>query len=238
MGQRRVNWYEPLEELTRTTGKGATSTLCSFLTLSMCALSAGRYEALYLEEVKQWNDAQHLLMTETLANLIGAMETAPYTDLLGEVYTEWSWNKDKQRTGEYYTPQHICDLMAQITMGAPPKERPITMCKPACGSGRMILAGAKCLSQQGVNPNEMWVQATDLSKYACYMTFINTTFWGIPAQVIHGNSLSLETFATFENTFWYPLAQDKLEPDNKTLKQPSIKLGGESVQVSLFEDAA
>jgi hypothetical protein len=39
----------------------------------------------------------------------------------------------------------------------------------------------------------------DINPVACDMTFINTTLWGIPCTVIHGNTLSLQTWAQWVN---------------------------------------
>src|SRR5580698_3353560 len=54
------------------------------------------------------------------------------------------------------------------------------------------------------------VTAIDINRTACDMAFINTTLWGIPARIIHGNSLSLECWAAWSNIHyiapWLPLA--------------------------------
>jgi hypothetical protein len=34
------------------------------------------------------------------------------------------------------------------------------------------------------------------------MAFVNTTLWGIPTRIIHGNSLSLECWAAWSNIHW------------------------------------
>jgi len=229
-------WHQPLEQLADKTGRGCSSTLTSFLALTVCALSAGAREEMYVEEAARWAKDVLTLMSQALALLVEAMERHPFADLLGEVYTEWSWSKDKQRTGEYYTPQPVCDLMARMMITDIPDKRPITLSEPACGSGRMILASAKVLADNGVSPSALWVEARDLSKAACFMTFINTTLWGIPCRVIHSNTLSLEAFGTYENIFWYPLPQ-RPEETMKVL-EPVIRLGGKGVQGSLFDDAA
>lgn len=52
--------------------------------------------------------------------------------------------------------------------------------------------------------------AIDVNRTACHMTFVNTTLWGIPTRVIHGNALSLECWAAWSNIHflapWLPLA--------------------------------
>jgi len=48
------------------------------------------------------------------------------------------------------------------------------------------------------------VQAIDISAVACDLCFINTTLWGIPTVVIHGNALSCETWSAWAN---FPMIQ-------------------------------
>ena len=81
-----------------------------------------------------------------------------------------------------------------------PPEGPVTLCEPACGAGAMILAYAKALSPE--NRCRLRVTAIDISKTACDMCFINTTLWAIPAEVIHGNTLSMKFFASWRNIHW------------------------------------
>ena len=46
--------------------------------------------------------------------------------------------------------------------------------------------------------------AIDISKTACDMTFINTTLWGIPTEVFHGDALAplSELRAGWRNIHW------------------------------------
>ena len=175
-----MSWTTPLEQLAREGGQGKSEILTSFLTLTLCTLSAGRQNDLLAEEAKRWNIAQLKLMSDALDQLINEMDANPYADLLGEVYTEWTWNKDKKRTGEYYTPQPVCEMMAMMIIGSPPEQRPITLCEPACGSGRMILASAKVLKKYGIAPQALWVQATDVSRYACFHDIYQYNSMGYP----------------------------------------------------------
>jgi hypothetical protein len=132
------------------------------------------------------------------------MEGRPFEDVLGGYYMEFALShKGQQWNGEFHTPKAICDLMAQITLGdvkSLPKDRPITVCEPACGAGAMILSlGQACPPEAR---RRLRVTAIDISRTACDMTFVNTTLWGIPTRVIHGNSLSLECWAAWSNIHW------------------------------------
>lgn len=92
--------------------------------------------------------------------------------------------------------------MARVIAGntPPPDEGPITLCEPACGAGAMILAYAQALPADA--RRRLRVTAIDISKVACDMCFINTTLWGIPTEVIHGDTLRMEFRASWRNIHW------------------------------------
>ena len=56
------------------------------------------------------------------------------------------------------------------------------------------------------------------------MAFINTTLWGIPTRVIHGNTLSMEWWAAWSNIHyiapWLPLALRIQTPEAKEQGKP------------------
>src|ERR1700689_5266140 len=61
------------------------------------------------------------------------------------------------------------------------------------------------------------VTAIDINRTACDMAFINTSLWGIPTRVIHGNSLSNEYWAAWSNIHyiapWLPYAVRSQTPE-------------------------
>jgi hypothetical protein len=69
------------------------------------------------------------------------------------------------------------------------------------------------------------------------MAFINTTLWGIPTRVIHGNSLSLECWAAWSNIHyicpWLPLALRSQSPEAKEQGAPPKPAEVERLRVSL-----
>jgi hypothetical protein len=140
------------------------------------------------------------------------MEALPFEDVIGGYYMEFALSqKGQQWNGEFHTPKPICDLMAQMTLGdmeSLPAEGPITVCEPACGAGAMILSIAQACTHEV--RRRLRVTAMDISRTACDMTFINTTLWGVPTRIIHGNTLSMECWAAWSNIHyiapWLPLA--------------------------------
>jgi hypothetical protein len=69
------------------------------------------------------------------------------------------------------------------------------------------------------------------------MAFINTTLWGIPTRVIHGNALSMECWAAWSNIHyimpWLPLALRARTPEAMEQGQPPRPAEVERIKVSL-----
>lgn len=211
----------------------------TFTCLAACALAAQTREAEYFEAIKGWKREELELFAEALGALTAEMETKPFEDILGGYYMEFVLStKGQQRHGEFHTPKPVCDLMAQIIMGDPaslPKEGSITVCEPACGSGAMILSiGQVCPPEAR---RRLRVTAIDISRTACDMAFINTTLWGIPTRVIHGDSLAMKYWAAWSNLHyiapWLPLAMRNQSPEAKEQGQPPKPAEAERIKASL-----
>jgi hypothetical protein len=128
---------------------------------------------------------------EAMAHLVMGLDRERY-DFLGCVASELellsSWN------GQFFTPKHVCDLMARMTMGEqqPDPDRRLTICEPACGAGAMAIATTNVLHEKGFMPWHYWLTAVDVDPKMFMATYIQLTLCGVPANVIWGNSLSLE----------------------------------------------
>lgn len=77
----------------------------------------------------------------------------PFTDILGPVYMELASHGSKQQLGQFFTPQPVAYMMAQMQMpeiGPNPAGGLWTVQDPACGSGVMLLSFAQSiLKDQG-----------------------------------------------------------------------------------------
>jgi hypothetical protein len=181
-----------------------SSVFSAFARFTACALAAQTREAEYLEEAKRWEKPELDVFAEALAALVLEMEHHPFEDRLRTCYMELALSKKGQQwNGEFHTPKHVCDLMARMTIGDSssfPAEGPITVCEPACGSGAMILSFAQACPPEV--RRRLRVTAIDINQTACDMAFVNTTLWGIPTRVIHGNTLSSEYWAAWSNIHW------------------------------------
>lgn len=179
---------------------GARETFASFCQLAACALAAGTREEEYLAAARRFDRAELDAFAQALALLVGAMEISPFEDLLGPAYMDSLGRQGQQWRGEFHTPAPVCRLMARLLVGdcsGLPATGPVTVCEPACGSGAMILALVEACPPE--LRRRLRVTAIDISRTACDMCFINTTLWGVPCRVHHGNALSLEFWAAWSN---------------------------------------
>ena len=96
-------------------GKSPSSVFTDFLDMVICALSLGQYEEEYLLIVKKYKREEVDLFCELLAELLIVMDNdgAGLKDALGEFYQQ---NLSNKKAGEFFTPPHVAELMAQMTM--------------------------------------------------------------------------------------------------------------------------
>lgn len=172
-----------------------------FLDMGWCAVAkltseperAEAFEARYLRTAKPYRREQ----MDGMARLLGMTALAcldDRRDFLGHVYEAEGFCEGKYG-GQYWTPEHVCRLMAGTTI-QPSPERPITTIgEPCCGSGRMVFAACAELESAGVDvPTRVWVEATDLDAACAHMTYLQMAYMKIPGVVRHANSLTLELF--------------------------------------------
>lgn len=163
-------------------------------------------EKLYLDTIAKYSPDEQKLFPEMFAELVKALEyeltwrNAP-ADVLGALFHELELhNKYK---GQFFTPQHVCDMMGAITFGDGLElfkdNSFISLCEPCCGSGAMILGFTRAMLELNFNYcTQLVVEATDIDLKCVYMTYLQLSLYGIPAVVIHGNTLTLEEWSR-----WY-----------------------------------
>ena len=126
-----------MEKLTRRYGVSAV--FSDFLTLLICAFSHGQREDEYLTIIRKYEKPEAYRFSEALAALTVEMtgDGTGMVDVLGAYFEE---HISHGHNGQFFTPQHICDMMARLMNPVKPLGR---ISDPACGSGRMLMAMAK-----------------------------------------------------------------------------------------------
>lgn len=160
-------------------------------------------EKQYLDTISKYTPDEQKLFPEMFAELVLALEyeltwrNAP-TDVLGTLFHELELhNKYK---GQFFTPQNVCDMMAQITLGDGDKllneKGFISLCEPCCGSGAMVLGFAGAMLEKDMNYcKQLVVLATDIDIKCVHMCYLQLSLYDIPAVVVHGNSLTIEEWS-------------------------------------------
>lgn len=110
-----------------------------------------------------------------------------YRDSLGDLFMECI---SHGANGQFFTPDHICELMARIT-----NDKGESVCDPTCGSGRFLLKALQH-SREG-DGQEPTLYGCDLDHLCARMTLLNICLNSGRGDVEWGNSLSLEIFKTY-----------------------------------------
>jgi hypothetical protein len=135
-------------------------------------------------------------------------------DFLGRLATELDLLDAK--LGQFITPYEVARLMAELALMDAREiiaERGfITLQEPASGAGGMVLAAADVLQKQGFDPQStLYVEATDVALLCFKMTYLQLAVRGVPATVIRGNSLSLESFESARTPAFLPFLRQHHE---------------------------
>ena len=160
-------------------------------------------QATYTDIAAKYDTKDGELFPQMMVHLVGELErhTDSLDDVLGSVFHELELhNKYK---GQFFTPQCVCNFMGIISLAdsdpAVTEKGHLTVCEPCAGSGAMILGFANAMQKNGFDyQRQMVVTATDIDLKCVYMSYLQMSLYGIPAVVIHGNSLTLQEWSR-----WY-----------------------------------
>lgn len=107
-------------------------------------------------------------------------------DAFGDMFMEYlSFGKN----GQFFTPQPICDMIAQMQITELQNGK--SVCDPTCGSGRMLLAGAK------INRNAVFF-GSDIDLLCVKMTVLNLALNSLKGEIVWGDPLALKVNASFQ----------------------------------------
>jgi type I restriction-modification system DNA methylase subunit len=147
----------------------------------------------YLTIIKGYSKKERFAIAELFAMLVDLLNPEPI-DILGQLYMELEISS--KGNGQFFTPDAVSQLMGSMVYGGKIELPPcgfITMSEPACGAGGMVLAYVKEMLNQKLNPvHHLWVQCVDIDRMVALMCYIQLSLWAVPAQIIVGNTLTLE----------------------------------------------
>jgi hypothetical protein len=155
-----------------------------------------RREAQYMATISRYSAAEAQLFPRMLAHLVEALSHDAH-DALGQVFGELELGNAAR--GQFFTPFEICRLMAEVTIDEGEIRRRIdeqgyvTLQEPSCGSGAQVMAFALALQARGFDyQRHLHVTAIDVDPRAAHMAYLQLSLLHVPAQVIVGNTLTLE----------------------------------------------
>lgn len=149
-------------------------------------------EARYLQIAGQYDAGALGRFAQALAALVNAVDQAGFADVLGDAYGQLELgNADR---GQFFTPYSLCQAMARMTIEGPDEDIAaqgyITVSDPACGAGALLIAAAETLKDAGHNhQRHMHATAIDIDPTAVHMAYVQLTLLGVPAVVLHGDTL-------------------------------------------------
>ena len=201
-------------------------------------------ETRYKETIGKYSQEAQAKFPEMFADLVEALqyeltwENAP-TDVLGAMFHELELHN--KYAGQFFTPQHICDMMGKISLGENGEEQLkekgyFMVNEPCCGSGAMVLGFVRAMFEQELNYcTQCVVLATDLDLKCVHMCYLQLSLYGIPAVVVHGNTLTLEEYSHWITPVYifhgWPRRIGILSNIDRTPKEQE-----EPKQLSIFEE--
>lgn len=155
-------------------------------------------------------------------------------DFLGNIYMYE--NLQSKSNAQFFTPFHIADFMAQISIYESELEKQInndgymTICDPCCGSGVFMIAASKVIMDMGYNPQQvLHIDGTDIDNVCCQMAYIQTTLLGLSGYIHFGNTLTNEMWRHYKlpmtdiNKFRFAVIKPQ-KTDPLEIKIPKLEL--------------
>jgi type I restriction-modification system DNA methylase subunit len=174
------------------------------LSNSVDFINRSKREKRYMDIIAGYSKEEESIFPQLFGELVMALEEET-TDVLGEIFMELQLgNKWK---GQFFTPIHVSKAMGALSLqniDTVIKEKGfITVLEPAAGGGSTIIGLALALKEKGFNyQKDMVVTAVDLDVKAVHMCYVQLSILGIPAVVMHGNTLSMEMFEEWKTPFY------------------------------------
>ena len=133
-------------------------------------------------------------MQEMFCMMVCALE-AKFHDFLGAIFMVLELGDNFR--GQYFTPYPVQSLMARMLIPGVRdtirREGIATVSDPACGAAGMLIAYAECLLEADINPSmHMFGSCIDIDPVAADMAFIQLSVLGIAAEVVTGNTLTMQ----------------------------------------------
>lgn len=173
-------------------------------------------EEQYKQIINSYKPKERELIVEIFSKTFALLSSVVYDngnfrDYLGEIFMRNNMANGKK--GQVFTPFHISELMARITIGEKINDKVtddkiLTISDPCCGSGVMSLGALDVLKSYGINyTRNCFIECSDIDIRCVHMAYLQLSLAGVPAIIKHQNTLTLETWSIWKTPafiFQYP----------------------------------
>lgn len=144
------------------------------------------------------NKLFHDCMCKMILYVKEGIDDNGWYDAFGDFFMEVIGRNSQSYRGQFFTPNSLCNLLAQISLpdGAETKEptwnvrgfgKRLICNDPTCGSGRLLLAAHAEMVSRKARP--MYFIAEDIDRICCKMTAINFMLHGMFGEVVCHDTL-------------------------------------------------
>jgi type I restriction-modification system DNA methylase subunit len=168
-----------------------------FITMSAISLHNAvnftqQLEDEYLTLTKRYNKDELNIIAKMFAQLIDLVDTPEPHDTLGEMYMGLDFGN--AHNGQFFTPFELSFACSEMVFDEEVfKEKPfVTVSDPASGSGGMILAFIKSMRRRKLWQDRVFASCVDIERLASLMCYIQLSLWHAPAEIVVGNSLTMD----------------------------------------------
>lgn len=157
-------------------------------------------EESYLAAAKAYDKEELDGIAEMLGLTVKALEENPAQDFLGNLYMSLDFGSGW--SGQFFTPWHVAEFMAEITFADGPSLEEelktkgfISVNDPACGAGCMLIAFAQaCRKMEKINyQRQVLFVGQDIDRVVAQMCYIQLSLLGCPGYVVVGDTLARPT---------------------------------------------
>lgn len=157
-------------------------------------------ERQYAAIVTEYGKDGMTAFSHMLAVTVKALE-ANRSDFLGHLYEEL--NATNKHFGQFFTPDSVSRLMAEMTIQKTIPGQIVTMYDAAAGAGALLIEGAEHFVAAGGRQCDILISADDLDATACCIAYIQLSLLGYAAIVRRMDSLRMEVYEGPWFTFGY-----------------------------------
>lgn len=206
-----VEWLGRKHSLSRVFNDLLTIAICSYHetnVISRCQEKDEANEALYFETIAAYDKEELSEFPKLMAMLMANTQRAPYSDLLGQFFTE---HITMGHNGQFFTPISVAQLMTHM-QGEAGRIKGKRVADFASGSGRLLLSFAEA------NPENTFY-AADNAKACAQMSALNFFLNGMKGEVAWMNTLTLEWYGGWQVNRWPRLGIVPIEQEQSQLWQ-------------------